>query len=66
MTDNEKMRRAKLMAKNMAAMIVWLPETETFERASGLCVCEACGLEYFDHPSENGLTLTCDGRFWKL
>jgi hypothetical protein len=65
MTDNEKMRRFRRQAKNMAAMIDW-PFEDAMERASGLCLCELCGLEYFDHPEENGLVLTCDGRLWKL
>lgn len=69
MTDNERMRRfkrmAKHMAKHMAAMVDW-PFEDTFTRASGKCTCEKCGLDYFDHPEENGLVLTCDGRLWKL
>jgi hypothetical protein len=40
-----------------------------FQRASGLCVCDHCGLEYQLHPaigSDMLLVVTCDGRFWKL
>lgn len=65
MSDNERMRRFKRMAANMAAMIDW-PFEEQMVRASGKCVCEKCGLEYFDHPEENGLHLTCEGKLVKL
>lgn len=65
MTDNERMRRFKRMAKNMAGMIDW-PHEEQMNHASGHCICEKCGLEYFDHPEENGLNLTCEGRLVKL
>lgn len=64
-TDNEKMRGYKRMARNMAAMIDW-PFEDMMERASALCICEKCGMNYADHPEENGLVLTCDGRLWKL
>lgn len=65
MTDNTRERRFRQMARNMAAMIDW-PHEDDMERASGYCECEKCGLLYFDHPEENGLVLTCDGRLWKL
>ena len=65
MEASERMRRFRLQARNMASMIDW-PFEDKMERASGQCVCEKCGLEYFDHPEENGLVLTCDGRLWKL
>lgn len=58
-------RRFKRMAERMAAMIDW-PAEDLFVRTSGQCVCEECGLLYFDHPQEGGLTLTCNGRLWKL
>lgn len=38
-------------------------------RASGTCVCEACGLEYYDHPESlhlEWLHVLCDRRFVKL
>jgi hypothetical protein len=34
-----------------------------FRRASGLCVCPACGLLYYDHPADpvyEFLTVLCD------
>lgn len=65
MNDNERMRRFRWMAANMAAMIDW-PSEEKMMRASGNCICEKCGLEYFDHPEENGLHLTCEGKLVKL
>lgn len=65
MTDLDQIRAFKRMARNMAAMIDW-PHEDKMERASGQCVCEKCGLDYYDHPEENGLVLTCDGRLWKL
>lgn len=60
-----KARRFKVMAKNMTMMINW-PPRDAMERASGLCLCDKCGLEYFDHPEKNGLVLTCDGRLLHL
>ena len=65
MSDNERVRRFRRMTERMAAMIDWPPE-DAFERASGLCICDECGLEYFDHPEEDGLVLTCNGRLLKL
>jgi len=65
LSDRDKFWAFKRMAANMAAMIDW-PSEEKMERASGLCVCAKCGLNYYDHPTENGLTLTCDGRLWHL
>ena len=65
MPATEKCRRMKRMARNMARMIDW-PFEDEMERASGQAVCEKCGLDYYDHPMENGLVLTCDGRLWKL
>lgn len=38
-------------------------------RASGACVCEACGKLYYDHPPVLGaiwLTRLCDDTFVKL
>jgi len=63
--DYERCRRFRKMTRLMALMID-RPSEEKMTRASGLCVCELCGLIYYDHPEENGLTLTCDGRLWKL
>jgi hypothetical protein len=40
-----------------------------YERASGLCICEACGEQYYDHPPHPVfafLVVTCDCRLWKL
>lgn len=65
MSDNERLRRFRLMAGQMAKMIDW-PGEEKMVHASYLCVCSLCGLSYGDHPAENGLVLTCDGRTWKL
>lgn len=64
-TDKDRFRLAKRMAANMAKMIDW-PHEDNMNRASGHVECEQCGLPYFDHPHENGLVLTCDGRLWKL
>lgn len=57
--------KLKRMACNMAAMIDW-PSEEKMQRAGGDAICPQCGLSYFAHPQENGLTLTCDGRLLKL
>jgi len=65
MTHFDKMRAYKRQARNMAKMIDW-PFEEKMERASGLCICALCGLNYQDHPEENGLFLSCDGRLLKL
>jgi hypothetical protein len=38
-------------------------------RASGACICEVCGEEYYDHAPVIGydwLTRLCDGRLVKL
>ena len=38
-------------------------------RAGGGCICEACGKEYYDHPSVMGAlwaTKLCDGSLVKL
>jgi hypothetical protein len=59
----QEARAFKRMAANMARMIDW---PDDFERAGGAVICEKCGLPYRDHPEEDGLTLTCDGRLWKL
>lgn len=65
MTDRDRMRAFKRMARNMAAMIDW-PSDEKMIRVAGNAVCDKCGLCYSDHPEENGLTLACDGRLLKL
>jgi len=65
---SDKERRFKRMAKNIAMQLdaFWYADND-FERASGDCICESCGLRYYDHPQKaNGLVLTCDGRFWHL
>jgi hypothetical protein len=39
------------------------------DRASGLCVCPDCGLEYYVHPRdgrEPWMTIVCSGRRYKL
>ena len=49
--------------------IVLLTETDTMYRASGDCVCEACGKLYYDHPPVKGfefLNRICNGDFVKL
>lgn len=66
METSERMRRFRLMARNMAAMVDCKPSEDKMDRASGMCECSKCGLPYFDHPEENGLVLACDGRLWKL
>ena len=65
LTDADRIRAFRRQCANLAKMIDW-PFEDKMERASGLCVCELCSLPYHDHPHENGLTLTCDGRLWKL
>jgi hypothetical protein len=38
-------------------------------RASGLCICQVCGFEYYDHAPVVGyewLQRLCDGRLVKL
>ncbi len=65
LSPQDRARAFARIARNMAAMIDW-PREDAMERASGLCVCEKCGLNYADHPQENALVLTCDGRLWKL
>jgi hypothetical protein len=65
LNDSDRVRAFRKQARNMAKMIDW-PFEDKMVRASGLVICEKCGLEYFDHPEENGLFLTCDGRLLKL
>lgn len=65
MTDNDRKRAFKRMARNMAKMIDW-PSDEKLIRACGDAICDGCGLRYSDHPEENGLVLSCDGRLLKL
>lgn len=65
MTDFDRFRAAKRMAANMALMIDW-PYPEDFIRASGEVPCPKCGLPYRDHPEENGLHLSCEGKLLKL
>lgn len=40
-----------------------------WRRASGMCVCQICGCDYYDHPNVRGyewLTRLCDGQLVKL
>lgn len=40
-----------------------------YTRASGMCICEVCGVCYFDHATVQGFTWLnrlCDGRLVKL
>lgn len=42
---------------------------DNYVRASGDCVCSACGATYHDHPAdevEDWLTVLCNGRRVKL
>lgn len=65
MTSYERIRRFRLMAANMAAMIDW-PHEDQMVRAGGGAICEKCGLALVEHPKENGLHLTCEGKLVKL
>lgn len=57
----------KRMATNIA-LFVERPHPLKYDRAGGDCVCDKCGLKYFDHPngSEDFLTLLCNGTQVKL
>jgi hypothetical protein len=66
MSDSEKWRRFKRMARHLGELI---PADEAgFERACGDVACEKCGLALFEHPTCKGdvLHIGCDGRQWKL
>lgn len=68
MTDFEKWRRYRKQAENLAKMIPTEDRDSSGDRASGLCICESCGLDYRDHPESEiaGLTIVCDGRLLHL
>ena len=74
MTDSEKWRRFRRMATAFAALIeAKQPKPDDFDypadfsRASGMVVCETCGLDYFQHPQQaDGLFLVCDGSLKHL
>lgn len=59
-------RRWRRMARQIAAQI---PLRDDWQRACGECVCEICGLEYFDHPptaAASQIHILCDGNQVKL
>ena len=68
MDFDEKMRRYRLQARMLALVAEQhMNSLEDWQRASGNCVCQTCGLEYYDHPTIGvALTITCDGRLWHL
>lgn len=44
-------------------------DPESWNRASGLCLCPVCGKQFYDHPKHaifDFLIVTCDGKIWKL
>ncbi len=69
MSYEEKMLRFRKMANAMATIAneKSIPPEWDFRRASHLCVCDHCGLEYVDHPElPNRLFLLCDARLVHL
>lgn len=67
MQDEEKWRRYRFMAMAMAKLIR-IDDTLDFVRCCGDCVCDQCGLTYFDHPEvfDGVLHIGCDGKLLKL
>jgi hypothetical protein len=64
-----------IVAQWVAANVPPYSEALDFDRASGACVCDRCGLAYRDHPDERAvlsntgepfLVVLCDGRRVKL
>jgi hypothetical protein len=64
-----------IVAEWVAANVSPYSEDLDFDRASGACVCDRCGLHYRDHPDERAvlsntgepfLVVLCDGRRVKL
>jgi hypothetical protein len=66
MSDLEKFRRVRLMARNIAKQIP--PDEMGFHRASGDAICDKCGLILFLHPEcrDGLLRVGCDGQQYKL
>ena len=60
-------KRWQRMARRIAAQIPLCPD---WRRASGECICEDCGLEYFDHPTcadpHCQIRVLCNGNQVKL
>lgn len=63
---DEKARRFKRMAREIGKQIS-LRENDWY-RASGECVCDVCGLNFFDHPTcDDGIIhVLCNGDQVKL
>lgn len=68
MSDFEKWRRFRLMAKMFAVLFEADMEfPHPYDYASGECECDYCGLRYYDHPLlKCGVVLVCDGTLKKL
>jgi len=68
MSEEERFLRYRRMSRELAKHIPKPEETsDQWQRAAGDTPCDLCGLAYYDHPNlENGLVVTCDGRWWKL
>jgi hypothetical protein len=66
--DPDLWRRYRKQARLIADMVDVAFAERGFQRACGDCVCEHCGLKYFDHPPvyDGILHLLCDGTFVKL
>lgn len=56
-------RSYRRMVSNIGKL---LPTDPDFDRAGGGALCELCGLELRYHPTNNGVTICCDGRSVKL
>lgn len=56
-------RRFRLMVRSIGKLI---PADADFDRAGGEAECPKCGLTWYEHPENNGLTICCDGRLVKL
>ena len=62
-------RQYKIMAKKLALLVPPPKSPMDSYRASGLCICPSCGLEYYDHPMlaepYNWLHILCNGEYVK-
>lgn len=66
MDDSEKWRRYRMVARQLAFRLREALGDPEWVRAGGNCVCERCGLEFYDHPQVGIMHVLCDGRWVKL